>query len=74
MNSSFLLTLAGYDGGTDTTDHLIKWVKAPSRAALDAYIAAMGYTLQGQPEIILPEADLSFEDGVDVILDEKGVA
>jgi len=35
---TFEITLKGFDGNTDATDHLVKWVNAPNRAALDQWL------------------------------------
>lgn len=32
----FEYTLPGFDGGTDKTDHLVKWVSAANKKAADA--------------------------------------
>lgn len=65
----FELLLKGYDGGTDETDHLVKWVKAPSREALDAFLLRYGLDshLDGPPTV-MDQDDLSYEDGIDVEL------
>lgn len=41
-SSVYELVLKGYDGGTDTTDHLIKWVRARSAEDLKRWMAAGG--------------------------------
>lgn len=64
---TYQLTLKGFDASRDDTDDLIKWVNAPSRAALDAYVQTMGWTLQGEPETPF-DTVLTREDGVDAIL------
>jgi len=67
----FDLTLAGFNGHTDTTDHLVKWVKAPHREAVVRFAAAHGlegYTL----DRLEGRDDYTFEDGVDVQLDYEG--
>jgi hypothetical protein len=37
--------LPGFDGGTDATDHLIKWVRASSRADVVAQYPGSGISL-----------------------------
>lgn len=68
---TYQLTLAGFDGSTDRTDHLIKWVNAPSRAALDLYIKAQRWRVH-QIETPWPDEVLTIAEGVDAILDENG--
>ena len=65
---TYQLTLSGYDGSTDATDHLIKWVNASSLAAVEVYAAQQGWSVQS---IETPWGDnaLTVEDGVDAILD-----
>jgi hypothetical protein len=36
------VTLKGFDGSTDRTDHLIKWIVATSRSALENWLDASG--------------------------------
>ncbi len=36
--SVYELTLKGFDGSTDKTDHLIKWIRANNREELDHWI------------------------------------
>jgi len=35
---TFEITLKGFDGTTDDTDHLVKWVNAPDQATLDRWL------------------------------------
>ena len=37
---TFEVTLKGINGDNDATDHLVKWVNAPDRAALDQWLEA----------------------------------
>lgn len=78
----FDVTLRGYDGDTYETDHLVKWVKAPSRDVLTAYLNANGLA-----EYVKSIEDMNYgeanpkvdtrmygpDDGVDLILDVDGV-
>lgn len=70
---TFELTLKGFDGGTDATDHLVKWISAPSEDALNAWIERykLGEHLDGKP-VLLEMQNLDFDDGVDVKVDNRG--
>ena len=71
----FDVTLNGYDGETDATDHLVKWVKAPNRKVLDRWLEVTGLTpYANDVREMAGRGDLTFEDGVDVELSEKGDA
>ena len=66
----FELTLKGFDGGTDETDHLIKWVIAPTRQKLDQWLK--WNKLEHLVEDIedMPHGnEYTFADGVDVVID-----
>lgn len=65
---TYELTLIGYDGTTDQTDHLIKWVVASSLDAVLAYAHEQGWYLQESPKIIFDGMAMTIEDGVDAIL------
>lgn len=39
--------LPGFDGSTDETDHLVRWVAAPNKAAADAYAKKKGWLPAG---------------------------
>lgn len=65
----FDVTRKGFDIETSATDHLVKWVKAPSREVLDKWLSDIGVTEHiDEPYEIYHGADIGFEDGVDVIL------
>jgi hypothetical protein len=69
----FEVTLPGFDGDTDATDHLIKWISAPNIIAVHGYLSSVGIgildcTLE---EAALPE-DIGTDDGVDLVLDDEG--
>lgn len=73
---TFQLTLHGYDGSTDETDHLIKWVQAPSLRVLERWLndsRLMPY-LQEPPEPMPHFDDAERAIGIDVILDLEGNA
>lgn len=61
------LTLAGFDGTTDTDD-CVKWIKAPSLNIVQSFASLLNL----RPGYIIEEMkgrdDLDIEDGVDVIL------
>lgn len=65
------LTLKGFDGSTDATDHLVKWVDAPSEEAVTFFAKANG--LQDFSVEKMTNQNIEFEDGLDVILDGSGL-
>lgn len=68
---TYQLTLRGYDANTDKTDHLIKWVNAPSISAVQAYAKSRGWDVM-QTETAWGDKVLTIQDGVDAILDGEG--
>lgn len=63
------VTLKGYCGSTDATDHLVKWIKAESKAVVTAWLEAIG--VMDIVQAITPMAmvgDLGKTDGIDVEL------
>ena len=71
----FEVTLKGYDGGTDKTDHLVKWVIASSLVALEDWLDKSGLRphVQGYYEMTI-DTLLTFDDGIDVYLSPGGEA
>ena len=72
---SFQLTLKGYNGATDKTDHLVKWVNTPTRGALDTFIRDQSLNVVEINELSAPNwwgRVLGFDEGVDVELNENG--
>lgn len=61
--------LEGYYGGTDETDHLVKWIASPSEEAATKYCSSHGWV--GEP-LTLIDVEPEREAGVDVIVDENG--
>jgi len=65
---TFELTLKGFDGSTDATDHLIKWVNAIDRPALEKWLHDTGL----QSALACAPSELSrpltHADGVDFTL------
>lgn len=81
----FEVTLKGFDAGWaaeaqvddlgDAADRLVKWVQAPSREALDKFLAS--HDLGGGLDEIPGEMDQFYaeqdhEGGIDLILDDAG--
>lgn len=60
------ITLAGFDGGTDGTDHLVVWVAGPGEAA-KAAVEGSGATYHG----FVAKAN---EDDVDFVLPKDAEA
>lgn len=78
--TTFEITLEGFDASTDETDHLVLWINAPSRSALDLLIEARNIKLDpnspvnivvGGEECVQVDAYGS-TDGVDAVIDETG--
>ena len=65
----FEVTLKGYDSSTDETDHLVKWIRCPSRELLNDWLA-----LQKIEDIVLSVYEsvdrehVGFGEGVDVVI------
>lgn len=71
--TTYQLTLEGFNPRFSYTDHLIKWVNAPSLDALQWYIAKQQWVLQCPAETPFDRV-LEVKEGVDAILDEDGNA
>lgn len=66
----FDVTLNGYNGETDATDHLVKWVKTLNRKILERWIDLVGLRPYVQSIDVVHEGqDLEFIDGIDVLLE-----
>lgn len=71
----FVITLKGFNPETSDTDHLVKWVLAPSIQCVQSWLASTGLDdfLQETPnELGDHAASYDWEDGVDVKLDTEG--
>ena len=66
---TYELTLFGYDGDIDKTDHLIKWVVASSLDIILDYAHEQGWYLEKTPEVIFDGVAMTIEDGVDAVLE-----
>lgn len=71
---TFDVTLNGFDGETDATDHLVKWVRAANEERLEQWLKDTGLwdhlqvqTPKGERWLALSGRE-TFEDGVDVLL------
>jgi hypothetical protein len=69
----FELELIGFDG-SGNTDHLIKWVVAPSEEVLTAWLEVTGIKLflNASPVEIYHGETMDFCNGIDVKLSENG--
>jgi hypothetical protein len=65
---TFDVTLNGFDGGTDKTDHLVKWVRAESRSILDQWLKLCGITDSVRDITDIGHHATAFDQGVDVKL------
>jgi len=67
---NYEVILTGFDGSTDDTDHLVKWLRAPSLKAVKLFLG--DFPLHSLPTSMNNQGNLGHEDGIDVILDSKG--
>jgi ABC-type phosphate/phosphonate transport system ATPase subunit len=67
-NMIFEAVLKGFDGSTDTTDHLVKWISAPSKEKAEEAISKAGLELDRPIEEITDPIRLSQED-IDIFVD-----
>jgi hypothetical protein len=73
----FEITLQGFNPNASDTDHLIKWVLAPSIQFVQLWLAStrLNTYLQEMPQEMGDHAaSYDWEDGVDVKLDTAGKA
>lgn len=69
----FEVVFPGFDGSTDKTDNLIKWVKASAVEHVAAWLIKHYPQKALDCKIVDMESwQLSFADGVDAVLDNKG--
>jgi hypothetical protein len=66
----FQFSLKGWEIDTGN-DHLVKWVKAPSKAAVNKFIAASKLKVESGIDDDLP-SHYDLDDGVDVVIDANG--
>jgi hypothetical protein len=72
---TFDVTLNGFDGGTDETDHLVKWVDAPDEQTLEDWLRATGLYEHCQEQSPdgkrwMPITKMEFGEGLDVRVDD----
>lgn len=65
---TFDVTLKGFDGGTDSTDHLVKWIRAEDRSILDRWLKHSGLTDSVRDITDIGHHATAFDQGVDVKL------
>ena len=68
---TFDVTLKGFDGGTDKTDHLVKWIRASNRQILDQWLEKTGIAEVVDDIRDIADYALCFEEGIDVRLLEN---
>jgi hypothetical protein len=68
------LTLKGWDGSSDSTDHLVKWVKVSSYEVLERWLAVHNLTiwLAEPPEDASELGDCDFDEGLNVAIEDDG--
>jgi hypothetical protein len=71
---TYVLTFKGFDGSTDETDNLVRWVYSPSRRVISKWIEQK-QLLPHLQEFEKMEDDegltLTLADGVDILLREE---
>ena len=70
---TFEISLKGFDGNTDETDHLVKWINATDIQEVESWLETYDLTqfvASGPFELEMPA--LSYADGVDVRVTEDG--
>lgn len=68
------LTLTGFNIETDKTDDLVKWIVAPNRTAVELFAVVIGLDTTDIQSITPKDygRPMTFEDGIDVVVDEGG--
>jgi len=67
---NYEVILTGFDANNSDTDHLVKWLRAPSLKAVKLFLG--DFPLHSKPSLHHIQDKLGFEDGIDVILDREG--
>jgi hypothetical protein len=67
----FEVTLPGFDGSTDETEDLIKWIKAPDVASVANFIDQLNIT--GCMIEKLDNQNVDFVDGVEFFSEQKDI-
>lgn len=65
---AFDVTLKGFDGGTDQTDNLVKWVRAENKATVELWLKRLGLDHVVRDITDIGYHATTFEDGINVIL------
>lgn len=72
----YQLLLDGFDENTDETDHLVKWISAPSMFAVELFLQNQGLSgaIEETPFVTDEDGEypVSFGDGLDIEIDEFG--
>jgi len=71
---TFDVTLKGFDGGTDETDHLVKWVAAQNEETVQEWLDHHNLRPHVDTVTDMERPNLTFADGVNVMLDDRGDA
>lgn len=64
----FEAVLVGFDGNTDKTDHLIKWVEAPCKSLAQEACVQRGWDVSTLQETDLDSTADGIDDGIDVVV------
>jgi hypothetical protein len=67
----FEATLKGYNGSTDATDHLIKWIAAPNAKAAMRAIADKGWKLDRPIEDLPFDGDTLTHETIDLHVEDN---
>lgn len=65
------ITLYGFDDN-GTQDHLVKWIKAPDREAVERFVLLYGLLRDSRDQTKCIGNKYGIDDGVDVIIDVTG--
>jgi len=62
----------GFDGGTDATDNLVKWVKAATARQVGLYLARHHPTKALDCKVLPTDLNVGFGEGLDLVIDQEG--
>ncbi|MFI5379022.1 MAG: hypothetical protein ACHRHE_06990 [Tepidisphaerales bacterium] len=69
---TFQFSIVGWEGGGGGQDHLVKWINAPTRKALDAWLGRQVFKIDNEGDGVDEIGPFTVKDGVDLVLDEQG--
>jgi hypothetical protein len=69
---TFQFSIEGFVGGDCGDGHLVKWINAPTREAFYAWLQRQSFKIENGSSGIDDIGPYTFDDGVDLVLDENG--